>query len=198
MTRLDARRVAADDRPHRLHPGRWASASSSCRSHRHLRHAARRASRTEGTGLFSLMRNIGSSVGISIVISLLSATPRSITPRSAPRHRRSTRAVDLPTVDEYWNVWTAGRPRRAECRGHRAGRDHRLCRRLPADDVPVPGSTADAAADAPLGQPGRRCGSPRRRAGLRPPVRGVTWTDGQGVGFMPAPCRPSPGSRTSG
>ena len=41
--------------------------------------------RTDATGLFSLMRNLGSSIGISIVISLLRAARRPTTPRSRPR-----------------------------------------------------------------------------------------------------------------
>ena len=39
-------------------------------AHRHLRDACRRAMRNEGTALFSLMRNIGSSIGISVVQAL--------------------------------------------------------------------------------------------------------------------------------
>ena len=64
--RLDARRLAVDDHRHRLRAGRGARLPVRAADDDHLRDAAG-ASPRRGTGLYSLSRNIGSSVGISIV-----------------------------------------------------------------------------------------------------------------------------------
>jgi DHA2 family multidrug resistance protein len=63
--------------------------------------------RTEATALFSLMRNLGSSIGISIVVSLLSSNTQvnhewiasSVTPFNAQ--------LATPAIGEYWDAWTA-------------------------------------------------------------------------------------------
>ena len=49
----------------------WGSASSSCRCRRWLSPRWTHAFRTDATSLFSLVRNIGSSIGISIVTVML-------------------------------------------------------------------------------------------------------------------------------
>lgn len=65
------------------------------------------ASRTEATGLFSLMRNLGSSIGISIVVSLLSSnTQVNHASIGANVTAFNAQLVD-PAVDQHWNVWTA-------------------------------------------------------------------------------------------
>ena len=64
--------------------------------------------RTEATGLFSLMRNIGSSIGISVVVSLLSSNTQAQPRRDRrPPQRRSTPQLYAPAIHQYWNAWTA-------------------------------------------------------------------------------------------
>jgi DHA2 family multidrug resistance protein len=63
--------------------------------------------RTEATGLFSLMRNIGSSIGISVVISLL-ATNTQVSHADLAAHVTPFNPHLLaPAVGEFWNAWTA-------------------------------------------------------------------------------------------
>lgn len=62
--------------------------------------------RTEATGLFSLMRNIGSSIGISVVVSLLSSNTQvnhaSIAAHVAPFNPY----LHASGISEFWNAWT--------------------------------------------------------------------------------------------
>ncbi len=59
--------------------------------------------RTEGTGLFSLMRNIGSSIGISGVISLLSSNTQ-ISHQSIAAHVTAFNPLLYgPAIQRYWN-----------------------------------------------------------------------------------------------
>ena len=63
-------------------------------------------SRTEGTGLFSLMRNIGSSIGISVMISLLSSNTQ-INHSTIAQHVTPFNAqLYLPMVQRYWDPLT--------------------------------------------------------------------------------------------
>ena len=121
--------------------------------------------RTEATGLFSLMRNLGSSIGISIVVSLLASNTQANHAEIAA-NVTAVQPGPAGTGDQRsLERMDGGGPDRAERRRHRAGADHRLCRRLPPDDVPDPGGPADAPADAPTGSEGRwrACARGRRR-----------------------------------
>ncbi|MEK0082983.1 DHA2 family efflux MFS transporter permease subunit [Benzoatithermus flavus] len=63
--------------------------------------------RTEATGLFSLMRNIGSSIGISIVMSLLSSNTQVNHATIAAHVTPFNAELYAPAIHHYWNAWTA-------------------------------------------------------------------------------------------
>jgi MFS transporter, DHA2 family, multidrug resistance protein len=63
--------------------------------------------RTEATGLFSLMRNIGSSIGISIVISLLARNTQVSHADLAAHINPFNPWLQAPAVIEHWNAWTS-------------------------------------------------------------------------------------------
>jgi MFS transporter, DHA2 family, multidrug resistance protein len=63
--------------------------------------------RTEATGLFSLMRNIGSSIGISVVVSLLSSNTQLNHAEIAAHINPFNAHLYAPAVHQYWNAWTA-------------------------------------------------------------------------------------------
>jgi DHA2 family multidrug resistance protein len=65
------------------------------------------AERTEGAGFFSLSRNIGSSVGISIVNSLLVQNTQANHAAIAPHVSAVNRAFDNPAIAQFWNPLTA-------------------------------------------------------------------------------------------
>ena len=87
--------------------------------------------RTEATGLFSLMRNIGSSIGISVVMSLL-AQQHADQPRRdrRPRSRRSTPLLYAPGDPPVLERLDGGRQSALNDVVTTAGADHRLRRRL--------------------------------------------------------------------
>jgi DHA2 family multidrug resistance protein len=66
--------------------------------------------RTEGAGLYSLSRNIGSSVGISVVNSLLTRNTQVNHADIAQHVTAVNRMFDDPTIAQFWNpLTTAGR-----------------------------------------------------------------------------------------
>ena len=66
--------------------------------------------RTEGTGLFSLMRNIGSSIGISIMTALLSRNTQINHAEIATHVTPFNKALQDPAIAPYWDTVTlAGR-----------------------------------------------------------------------------------------
>ncbi len=66
--------------------------------------------RAEGAGLYSLSRNIGSSVGISVVSSLLTQNTQVNHADIAQAVNRFNRALEQPMVERFWNPLTeAGR-----------------------------------------------------------------------------------------
>jgi len=65
------------------------------------------AERTEGAGFFSLSRNIGSSVGISVVNSLLVQNTQANHAAIVPSVSAVNRGFDSPTVGHFWNPMTA-------------------------------------------------------------------------------------------
>jgi DHA2 family multidrug resistance protein len=64
-------------------------------------------SRAEGAGLYSLSRNIGSSVGISVVNALLTRNTQVNHAEIAEYITAVNRAFDDPTIRETWNPLTA-------------------------------------------------------------------------------------------
>jgi len=65
------------------------------------------AERTEGAGFFSLSRNIGSSVGISVVNSLLVQNTQANHAAIVPSVSAVNRGFDNPSVAHFWNPMTA-------------------------------------------------------------------------------------------
>src|SRR6185312_12911347 len=63
--------------------------------------------RAEGAGLFSLSRNIGSSVGISVVNGLLVQMTQANHAAIVPNVSAVNRALDGPAVAHFWNPMTA-------------------------------------------------------------------------------------------
>ena len=63
--------------------------------------------RTEGAGLYSLSRNIGSSVGISVVNALLTRNTQINHAEIAQHVTAVNRAFESPSVTQFWNPLTA-------------------------------------------------------------------------------------------
>jgi DHA2 family multidrug resistance protein len=63
--------------------------------------------RTEGAGLYNLSRNIGSSVGISVVNSLLTQNTQANHAAIVPHVTSVNRAFENPAVAQAWNPLTA-------------------------------------------------------------------------------------------
>jgi DHA2 family multidrug resistance protein len=63
--------------------------------------------RTEGAGLYSLSRNIGSSVGISVVNALLTRNTQANHADIAQHVTAVNRAFESPAVTQFWNPMTA-------------------------------------------------------------------------------------------
>jgi DHA2 family multidrug resistance protein len=64
--------------------------------------------RTEGAGLYSLFRNIGSSIGISVVNALLIRNTQINHADIAQNVTAVNRALDNPNVAHFWSPFTAG------------------------------------------------------------------------------------------
>ncbi len=66
--------------------------------------------RTEGAGLYNLSRNIGSSVGISLVTSLLTQNTQANHADIVAHVTAVNRMFESPTIAQFWNPFTdAGR-----------------------------------------------------------------------------------------
>ena len=90
--------------------------------------------RAEGAGLYSLSRNIGSSVGISVVNSLLTTNTQVNHAEIAQHVTAVNRIFSDPTIAQVLESPDRRRTRRARRHDHPAGADHRLHRRLQAVD----------------------------------------------------------------
>jgi hypothetical protein len=102
--------------------------------------------RAEGTALYSLIRNIGSSIGIALVQALLVRNTQIA-------HASLTTQVTSanPALNDPSSVYSmaAGRRRDDQQRDHAPGLDDRLRRRLLADDAADRGRDPAAAPDPP-------------------------------------------------
>jgi len=65
-------------------------------------------SRTQGAGIYSLTRNIGSSVGISVVNALLTRNTQINHADIAAHVTAVNRALEHPAVAQFWSPFTAG------------------------------------------------------------------------------------------
>ena len=63
--------------------------------------------RTDATGLFSLMRNLGSSIGISIVVSLLASNTQANHAEIAANLSPFNAELHAPAIHDHWNAWSA-------------------------------------------------------------------------------------------
>ena len=127
----------------------------SCRSTRWRSPRWRRNYRTEGSSLMNLARNIGASVGISVVTALLARNIQT-------NHQEiggSITSYNQAAVDpvDQLDLRRGGpeRARHARPGGQPAGGDDRLSRRFQADDDHEPGRDPAAVADAPPQDSGR-------------------------------------------
>ncbi len=112
--------------------------------------------RTQGTALYSLIRNIGSSIGISLVIFLLTRNTQLVHAELAGQRDAVQRCAVRHGPGPHLGHGDDARPRRAQRRGHQAGGRRRLCQRLQADDGGGPGRAAvDLPAEAGQGAAGR-------------------------------------------
>ncbi|MFV0280108.1 MAG: DHA2 family efflux MFS transporter permease subunit [Rhodoblastus sp.] len=66
--------------------------------------------RTQATALFSLLRNLGSSIGVSVVIFMLARNTQVVHSELAQYATPTNPALNMPNVETYWNLQTlAGR-----------------------------------------------------------------------------------------
>ena len=111
--------------------------------------------RTEGAGFYNLSRNIGSSVGISVVNALLTRNTQVNHASIASHVTAVNHGFDNPAIAHFWDPMTAAGRAALDCGHHRAGADHCLYRRLQAlDDRHARGASAAAGVSA-LRQAGR-------------------------------------------
>ncbi len=95
--------------------------------------------RTDGTSMLTLMRNVASSVGISLVISQLTEGSRRVYANLSEHINPFNHAMQMPNVRGMIDMSHRHRPRHGGCDGQGAGADHRLLARLPAGDAVHPG-----------------------------------------------------------
>ena len=120
--------------------------------------------RTDGASLFSLARNIGAAIGVSVTTSMLAHNTQALHEEIGASVNPFNRALqDGGVVHQYLNPAT--RPRRGHAGpDHQpAGADHRLHERLQADDLHHAAGAAAAVPDAPA--------APDATAGRTAPVR---------------------------
>ena len=104
------------------------------------------ALRTQGTAMWTLIRNLGSSIGVSIVIANLTNKTIMMHARLAESVTPFNQAMADPAAamldpDDRYGARAAGEPH------HPAGDHHRLRQRLQADDVDDPAGLSAGPAD---------------------------------------------------
>ena len=104
--RMDPRRVAGDHHRRRRSAGRGPGLSVRAAERRDALDAAA-AARTEGAGLYNLSRNIGSSVGISVVNALLVQNTQVNHAAIVPSVSAVNRGFENPAVAHAWDPLTA-------------------------------------------------------------------------------------------
>ena len=95
--------------------------------------------RTDGTSMLTLMRNVASSIGISIVIAQLTEGGRRIYAILSEHINPFNHALQMPDVARHDRPQFRRRPRAGRCAGRSSGADHRVLARLPAGDDIHPG-----------------------------------------------------------
>ncbi len=107
--------------------------------------------RAQGTALYSLVRNIGSSIGISLVQTLLVRNTVIAHAALTERITYANPAWHNPAIARAYDLSTPGGAAFLDGIDHAAGRHDRLHRRFLADAVPDLGRHAAAAAHPPAG-----------------------------------------------
>ena len=104
--------------------------------------------RTEGAALFSLGRNIGAAIGVSVTTSLLAHNAQALHEVIGASVNPFNRA--LQALGQRASARSGQPPRRRDARpdGQSPGADHRLHQRLRADDLHHDAGVAVAVADA--------------------------------------------------
>ena len=121
---------------------------------------------TQGTAIRSLMRNLGGSIGISILVATLAENTQIVHSRLVEHLRPDNPLAQAPYLAAPFSLDDAERHRRAQRRGDPAGGDGRLYRRFQAADDP--GARGLAAAPLPAARPAAPPGSrPGRRSSRR-------------------------------
>ena len=121
---------------------------------------------TQGTAIRSLMRNLGGSIGISILVATLAENTQVVHSRLVEHLRPDNPLAQAPYLPAPFSLTHAERDRRAQRRGDAAGRDGRLYRRFQADDVDRARFPTPAAAVA-RSAPSATAGRDRNRGGRR-------------------------------
>jgi len=99
-------------------------------------------------------RNIGSGIGISLVIFLLTRNTQIVHAERAGHVTPSTTHWAPFAPSHFWNMATTLGRADTQCRGHQAGERRGLHQRLQADGVYAGGAAADLAAEARQGAAG--------------------------------------------
>ena len=95
--------------------------------------------RTDGTSMLTLMRNVASSIGISIVISQLTEGSRRVYANLSEHINPFNHAMQMPDVRGMIDMSTDAGRAMADAMRQDAGADHRLLAGLPAGDAVHPG-----------------------------------------------------------
>ena len=90
--------------------------------------------RTDGTSMLTLMRNVASSIGISVVIAQLTQGSRRIYAILSEHINPFNHALQMPDVRSMIDLVDRPGPRHGGCHGQAAGADHRVLAGLPDGD----------------------------------------------------------------
>ena len=120
--------------------------------------------RTDGTSLFSLVRNVGSSIGVSVASFLLAQNTQIVHAQIAERVTPFNHALQTGSAYLFWNSATRAGLTQPQCRDHPAGHDHRLYGRFQADAAGRAAAGVLAVVDA---QAAHRAGNERSCRGGR-------------------------------
>ena len=124
--------------------------------------------RTDGTSLFSLVRNVGCAIGISIASFLLAQNTQIMHAQIAERVTPFNRALQTGGAYLFWNSATRAGLSALNAEITRQAYDHRLYERLQADAAGRAAAGVPAIVDA---QAARRAGNQRSRRGGRLDVK---------------------------
>ena len=91
--------------------------------------------RTDGTSMLTLMRNVASSIGISIVIAQLTEGARRVYAMLSEHINPFNHALQMPDVRSMIDLTSDKGPRHGRRHGRAASADHRVLAGLPDGDA---------------------------------------------------------------